>query len=581
MKLLFLLLLSLCALLPATAQTEWHDPAKEEVPAIQGRAWNAEIGNCYHRLPGRAESAVGRGAWAQSLQSAGLSVRFYTNAGCITVRYRTKGYRAMQHMPATGVSGVDLYTTDCHGATAWCSGKVSFGDTITYRYENLSYHNIHDLGNAYCLYLPLYNEVDFLEIGVPAGAYFAFAPLPAEKPVVVYGTSIAQGACASRPGMAWANIVQRRLDVPVVNLGFSGCGLLEAGVFDLMAEIDARAFVVDCMPNMVDGRVKDIRPRLKEGIARIRRASAAPILLVGHNGYMGGGASDSARARFERCEEELAAAFSELKESVEGVYLLPHEELRLGMDHQVDGVHPSDLGMQQYADAYVHKLKPLLRLDAGGEAPFYPCRQRREPHSYEWDARHNAIIGQVHAQRPEVLLIGNSITHFWGGLPAGNRRTGAKVWDRLFRRHKAVNLGCGWDRIENVLWRINHGELEGTEARKVFLMIGTNNLDSDSDEDISRGICQVAAAIKVHQPGAEVFVWGILPRRGREERVARINELTRARVQADASLHWLDASPLMTQADGKIKRELFTDGLHPNERGYEVLAGLMKEALDE
>lgn len=98
----------------------------------------------------------------------------------------------MPHMPATGVSGVDLYMKDADGQALWCAGKYSFGDTVRYTYDNLTYRRQSDKGNEFCLYLPLYNGVNLMEIGVPAGSHFEFAAPSKKKPVVIYGTSIAQ-----------------------------------------------------------------------------------------------------------------------------------------------------------------------------------------------------------------------------------------------------------------------------------------------------------------------------------------------------------------------------------------------------
>jgi GDSL-like Lipase/Acylhydrolase family len=96
----------------------------------------------------------------------------------------------------------------------------------------------------------LYNSVQWMEIGIQEGTLFNPLPTRKEKPIVVYGTSIAQGGCASRPGMAWPAILGRKLDRPLINLGFSGNGRLEKEVIDLMIEIDAKLFVLDCLPNL-------------------------------------------------------------------------------------------------------------------------------------------------------------------------------------------------------------------------------------------------------------------------------------------------------------------------------------------
>lgn len=290
---------SLCLL----AQTAWHNPATDSLLPIQGRAWNAETGKAYQRLPQRAEQLVRKPVWDLSLQTAGLYVKFYTNAPQIQVKYQVTGGFSMPHMPATGVSGVDLYTMDCNGQQYWCAANYQFGDTVRYTYNDLTYRNTHDKGNEFTLYLPLYNGVKSLQIGVPKGSRFDFVRPSVEKPVVIYGTSIAQGACASRPGMAWTNILQRKLDMPVVNLGFSGNGQLDEGFFKLLAEVDAAMYVIDCMPNMTNDRVGLIRPRLEKGIRILRSKSKAPILLVEHDGYMGFYASDKKGKEFRKTNE--------------------------------------------------------------------------------------------------------------------------------------------------------------------------------------------------------------------------------------------------------------------------------------
>ena len=125
----------------------------------------------------------------------------------------------------------------------------------------------------YAAYLPLYNGIESLEIGVPAGAKFAGLAPRAEKPIVFYGTSITHGACASRPGMVHTAILGRRFDRPVINLGFSGNGRMDPAVGELLTEIDAAVYVIDCLPNMqpADVTAKCI-PLVKQLRAEIGRA---------------------------------------------------------------------------------------------------------------------------------------------------------------------------------------------------------------------------------------------------------------------------------------------------------------------
>ena len=127
------------------------------------------------------------------------------------------------------------------------------------------------------------------EIGLPADAKLSKAePYKNEdsslrKPIVFYGTSITQGGCASRPGMVHTAILQRRLDHPVVNLGFSGNGKMEPEVVELMAEIDASCFVIDCLPNM---DAKEVAERTEPLVRKLREAQPkTPILLVEDRSY--------------------------------------------------------------------------------------------------------------------------------------------------------------------------------------------------------------------------------------------------------------------------------------------------------
>ena len=199
-----------------------------------------------------------------------------------------------------------------------------------------------------------------MEIGVPGDRELRFIPAPAEQPIVVYGTSIAHGACASRPGMAWTNIVHRESGYPVVNLGFSGNGQLEEEMFDFLAEIDAKLFVIDCLPNMATERTELIYDRLLKGISILREKSQAPILLVEHN-YANGVSSQQNVDWYTRSNQEQQRAYKALrKQGVKNLFYLSHDELGFTQDSMVEGLHPNDLGMRQYADAYLRKIRKIL-----------------------------------------------------------------------------------------------------------------------------------------------------------------------------------------------------------------------------
>ncbi len=572
MKALKRLLLSATFLLGSCtltmAQYQWKNPLQEGTNMIHGRAWNEELKDGYGRLPERFKDKVTKGVWGQSTQSAGLSVVFRSNAGEIKVRYVVKGPHGMVHMPVTGVTGVDMYATDGNGIRRWCAGKYAFGDTISYTYRNLSYATSEGHGYEYRIYLPLYNVVTWMEIGVPEStSLFRFIPVSQEKPLVVYGTSIAQGACASRPGMAWSNIVKRELEHPVINLGFSGNGRLEQEMFDVLAETDAKLYIIDCMPNLAGKDAALIYDRLTTGVRKLRTTTDALILLVEHSGYVNDLTSKAAEESYRVSNVELRKAYDALmKEGVKNLHYLTKEEIGLTMDSMVEGVHPNDLGMRIYADAYLKKIKEILGEENNATtALFFPRKQQRDP--YDWMQRHEDVLKLNKEEAPEIVLIGNSITHFWGGTPVGFNIFGKDSWEELFAGKAVRNMGFGYDRIENMLWRIRHGELDGYQAKKIFLLAGTNNLDTNTNEEIIRGIMQLVKEIRLHQPEASIHICGILPRTRYEERIASLNRDLQMHIHSGEAT-FIDLTPMLTDEEGKIIDSLFRDGLHPNENGY-------------
>ncbi|MDA1231895.1 MAG: SGNH/GDSL hydrolase family protein, partial [Planctomycetota bacterium] len=208
----------------ADAGIQWHDVTQW---GVEGRILpDQERVRWFDRLPASAETTVTPSVWNLSRDSSGMMVRFRTDATTIHVHYKVlKNSLAMPHMPATGVSGVDLYARDTNGQWKWVQVTRPAA-------QEMKVEIVKDLapGNReYAAYLPLYNGVEFMSIGVPANSQFE-GLAPREKPIVFYGTSITHGACASRPGMVHTGILGRRLDMPVVNLGFSGNGRLDQAV---------------------------------------------------------------------------------------------------------------------------------------------------------------------------------------------------------------------------------------------------------------------------------------------------------------------------------------------------------------
>lgn len=340
------------------AQTKWYNPL-DAGAVVHGQGFD-EIRNSYVRLPDRAQGVVRDAVWGLSRNSAGLSIVFRSNASDLKVRYQVSGGYNMFHMPSTGVSGIDMFAKDSKGEIHWCAPEFapSFRDTITYKYNQIAYPE--DGVYEYHMFLPLYNTVKWMEIGVPEGAEISFIPVGDEKPVVLYGTSIAQGACASRPGMCFGNMISRRLQIPVVNLGFSGNGRLEPEVLDFICEIKASVYILDCLPNLSND--KDVKEKVINAVIRIRNDHSAPILLVEHCGNSGEETSQIQNVRISRNADQRAAYEALLAAGFKDIYYMTYEEIGLGMDGMVEGIHPNDVGMEHYASAYEKKLREILGL---------------------------------------------------------------------------------------------------------------------------------------------------------------------------------------------------------------------------
>lgn len=359
MKKFYCLFLILALWAPQSSAQEtdkylWHNPLNS-IDKIEGQGWS-DIG--YNRLPDTAKSEVRGPVWSLSRNAAGLSIRFTTDADSLQIVYEVDGNMAMNHMPATGVSGVDLYGKNATGNWLWYRGKNTFGDTIQFHYKT---GKSPKGGREYQLYLPLYNNCKNLKVGIPDGSMITFLPQRKEKPIMVYGTSISQGACASRPGMAWTNILGRKLDRPIINLGFSGNGRLEPEVLEFVTDVEAEIYVLDCLPNLSPNETyteAEIKKRLRNSIQHIRKKRPqAKILLTQHAGYSDGKVDDSRKSVYEALNTWTTDVFTELQNKhAQNLYMLSKNVINLSNDAFVDGTHPTDLGMEQYALAYERKI---------------------------------------------------------------------------------------------------------------------------------------------------------------------------------------------------------------------------------
>jgi lysophospholipase L1-like esterase len=326
---------------------------------VEGKGWT-DTKHPYDRLPARAEKLVRPAVWQLAQDSAGMRYRFVTDAKQIRARWKVRRTNlALPHMPATGVSGLDLYV-HAKGKWHWLANGRPEKPGMN---EVTLVSGLGGQKTEYSLYLPLYNGIDSVEIGVAEGALLE---KPADrysgkKPVVFYGTSILQGGCASRPGMAYPSIVGRTLEWPTINLGFSGNGKSEPEVAALLAELDPAVYVLDSLPNL---SAQEAEERIAPFVEAVRKVHPkTPIVLVENVRYADADFVASRGERVRAVNAVLKKVYSKRKKEGDlALFYVPSDRL-LGNDGEatVDGVHPTDLGFLRMAEGITPVVKQALR----------------------------------------------------------------------------------------------------------------------------------------------------------------------------------------------------------------------------
>ena len=331
---------------------DWHDVTQW---GVEGRGWpEAERQRWFDRLPSAAQGKVTDKVWDLSRDSAGMMVRFQTDATTIWADYLLRSERmAGPNMTAIGASGLDLYARDETGKWKWVG--VTKPDKKAVRQALVT--GLAPGLREYAVYLPLYNGIETLKIGVAPEAKFEGLAPRAEKPIVFYGTSITHGASASRPGMVHTAILGRRFDRPVVNLGFSGNGKMDAAVGGYLAEMDAAVFVIDCLPNM---SATEVRAKCVPLVKQLRAAHPeTPVVLVEDRRNANSWILPDRNQYHTDNHAALRESFESLKkEGVKKLFYVEGDAL-IGDDAEgsTDGSHPNDLGFVRQAAIF----EPILR----------------------------------------------------------------------------------------------------------------------------------------------------------------------------------------------------------------------------
>lgn len=324
--------------------------------AVDGLPWFKENGGAFYRLPLRAKGTVREALWELGMRPSGGRVRFKTDSPTLRIRAEHSRGLAMSHMCAVGVSGVDLYEGPPHKMTYWNSSRPTVEKAP---YVVSFFADRPKKLREFTLYLPTYNDLTRLEIGVAADAKLA-APSPyrRKKPVVFYGTSVTQGGCSSRAGTGWVPVVGRQLGLDVVNLGFSGNGWCDMELIPFLDELAMDCLVIDPVGNLGLERIERFAPFVEA--IRARRPKLPLVLMTffrqASEHYRGDQGWDEVNARVIETYRRLRRGGDQ------NVHLIETRKfVGLEADHpSVDGVHLTDLGFKMMADGVAPVLRKIL-----------------------------------------------------------------------------------------------------------------------------------------------------------------------------------------------------------------------------
>lgn len=332
---------------------------------IEGR-WNlGDTKHYYMRLPDSLTTNVNGGVRGMRDNTSGMIFRFRTDSNFLVLRHTPlHGWHAMPHMTEVGTSGWDVYRLDKKSGK-WrfvASNHGAWNDAAHpgARLKRISWTP----GDECIINLPLYNGVKAFELGIAAGSKVE-APSPwasgVTKPVVFYGTSITHGGCCTRPGLGFVNMVGRELQVPVYGLGFSGSGVMEYELSDVISRIDASCYVLDCLWNMNSNpknpNGRSVERNYEPFIRNLRaKRPGVPIVMAEHCNVYGNEKDDKDRFIRGLYEKLIAEGWTDL------VYL-PNDAMYTGdYEGTVDGCHPNDLGMMSMSKAFGKAVKEALKL---------------------------------------------------------------------------------------------------------------------------------------------------------------------------------------------------------------------------
>lgn len=341
---------------------DWYSPLEKPF-SIYGLKWE-ESKPLYRRLPVNDDGALPAKVNRHADAPAGGQIHFSTDSRDVWLRVDVDGIKWRYHATPVSTYGFDVYKREGDfyrflGITRFDEGEETYTSKVMLQEEAEM--------NSFVINMPLFNPVKQIEIGVSEGSRVEAATQFEGKPcVLIYGTSITHGSAATRPGMAYPNILSRMLGREVVNLGFAGAGRGEPELADCINEIPGKGLIILDFECNTHDKLKDV---LEPFIERIRSEDKTTPILVLSRIHLTRDALSEWKARRKDLTQFQIDLVQKLREAGdEKIFFMDGRELtdeEWKWDCTVDGTHPSDLGFSMMAK----NLKPVVEAILTGHQP--------------------------------------------------------------------------------------------------------------------------------------------------------------------------------------------------------------------
>lgn len=325
------------------------------------------LGRCYQdslplytRIPSFLKADTRKELYELGQHTTGMAIRFRSDSPKLALRWESLTKNDMTHMASLASRGADLYYLNNNGEWRFLAPARPMGDPTTW----MIIENMEPEMHEYMLHLPLYDGLKSLEIGIADGSTIETpaidSPRADRKPIVIYGSSIAHGATASRPGMAASNILRRELDTETINLGFSANAHLDYEIARMMADVDASVYVLDFVPNAL---VPEINEKTEEFVRILReRHPSTPLIFIEDPYFTHSQLDTKIKSTIDAKNQAIRAMYDKMVNDgmTNTYYVTAAEIVPADGEGSSDSIHFTDSAFRTYCDALLPILRKIL-----------------------------------------------------------------------------------------------------------------------------------------------------------------------------------------------------------------------------